>query len=55
MTVTRPGLPPFDVLNVRIGHPRYQELVGQIRADAVLLAQRWSDAERTLDEHPGKV
>lgn len=49
---SRPGV---DVATVEVGHPRYEELIGQIRGDAVLRGQMWADAEHELVERPGKV
>lgn len=45
----------FEVINIQIGHPRYEELIGQIRGNSTLLAQMWADAEHKLDEHPNKI
>ncbi|MCX5070897.1 hypothetical protein OOJ91_34175 [Micromonospora lupini] len=44
-----------DVILVRAGDSRYEELLGQIRTDQLLLAQMWADAEHRLDERPDKV
>lgn len=44
-----------ELVNVAIGQPRYEELVGQIRTDPALLAHMWGDAEHRLEERPGKV
>lgn len=45
----------FHLVNVQIGHPRYNSLIGQIRTDAELREQMWRDAEHRLEESPGKI
>jgi hypothetical protein len=45
----------FELVNVQIGHPRYEELVGQIRTDAALRQRMWLEAEHRFEELPGKV
>jgi hypothetical protein len=45
----------FELVNVWQGHPRYEELIGQIRNDATLREQMWLDAEHRFEEVPGKV
>ncbi|GGM27305.1 hypothetical protein GCM10011608_10080 [Micromonospora sonchi] len=45
----------YEVVNVAPGHRRYEELIGQIRANPALLARMWADAEHRLDEPPGKT
>lgn len=44
----------FVLVNVKIGHPRYEELIGQLRTGPVR-QQMWQDAEHELTEHPDKV
>ncbi len=44
-----------DLVTVSIGHPRYEELIGRIRADDELRAQMWADAEHVLTEQLGKL
>jgi hypothetical protein len=44
-----------QVLTLQQGHPRYEEILGQLRGDRELLAAAWSDAEMTLHEHPAKT
>lgn len=44
----------IEIVTVEIGHPRYEELIGALRTDAVLLRRMWLDAESNLDERPGK-
>lgn len=44
----------YELVTVWVGHPRYEELVGPLRADADLLATMWQEAESRLDEAPGK-
>jgi hypothetical protein len=46
--------PRYAVLNVQVGHPHYEELVGQLRQPN-LLAEMWADAEHRLVEAPGKI
>lgn len=45
----------YEVLNIRLGDERYEELIGQIRTDPGLLAEMWADAEHEVVEVPGKV
>lgn len=44
----------YKIITVEIGHPRYEDLLGPVRAEAALLRQMWLDAESALDEAPGK-
>ncbi|HWB38354.1 MAG TPA: hypothetical protein VHA75_20240 [Rugosimonospora sp.] len=44
-----------EVLILRQGDARYEEMFGQLRADRALLADLWAAAESRLDEHPGKT
>ncbi|GAA2360730.1 hypothetical protein Cme02nite_38010 [Catellatospora methionotrophica] len=48
-------MPTPELVTVWIGHPRYEELLGPVRADTALLRQMWLDAESELDEQPGKL
>lgn len=45
----------FELVNVQTGHPRYEELIGQIRLDDQLRQQMWRDAEHRFTEHPDKI
>lgn len=42
------------LVQVEVGHPRYEELIGPLRGDDELLAVMLSEAESRLDEEPGK-
>ncbi len=41
---------PVDVINVRRGDPRFEEVIGHIRQDERLLREMWADAEHRLDD-----
>ena len=43
------------VVNVEIGHPRHEELIGRIRADDRLRQEMWERAGHRFEEQPGKV
>lgn len=45
----------MEVLILRWGEPRYEEVIGGLRRDGALLAGMWLAAESRLDEHPGKT
>lgn len=47
--------PEYQLVNVQLGDPGYEELIGQIRADAALREQMWQDAEHRLEESPDKI
>lgn len=44
----------YEIYNVRQGDDRYEQFIGQIRADRQLQADMWADAEHELIELPGK-
>lgn len=46
---------PEKVHNVQVGHPLYEELIGQIRSDRRLLDEMWADGEHRLEEAPDKI
>lgn len=44
-----------EVLILRQGDARYEEVLSELRNDHVLLAEAWSDAEMILHEHAAKT
>jgi hypothetical protein len=44
-----------QVVTVSLGDLRYEDVIGQVRADTALRAQIWADAEHELEEQPGKL
>jgi hypothetical protein len=47
--------PRIEVVTVQLGDDRYEQVLGQIRADRQLLDEVWSDSETRLVEQPGKM
>lgn len=45
----------YEIIEIREGHPRYEEILRPVTSDADLLAQIWADAESAMEEHPQKT
>jgi len=44
-----------ELVTVKLGGPRYEELLGPVRSSPLVLARMWADAESRLDERAGKL